>query len=97
MWRGLVGSDTKLASSGARLTANSGGPSSSCRFASSNSERNRSSAKAHNTENRNLAAVGHAMKQRRGGCEDVFYWLNAVFALDTVSEKGRFGALGGIR
>ncbi len=44
---------------------------------------------------RNLAALGDAMKQGRGGCVDVFQWHNAVFPLDTVSEKGRFGAFGG--
>ncbi len=44
---------------------------------------------------RDLAALCHPMKQHRGGCVDVFQWHNAVFALDTVSEKGRFGTFGG--
>jgi hypothetical protein len=36
------------------------------------------------------------MKQCCGGPMDVGHWLNAIFVLDTVSEKGRFGAFGGL-
>ncbi len=45
---------------------------------------------------RNFTAIGHPMKQRRGGPMDVGHWLSAIFVLDTVSEMGRFGAFGGL-
>jgi hypothetical protein len=45
---------------------------------------------------RNLTALGYAMKHCGGSRAHLSHRNNALFILDTVSEMGRFGAFGGL-